>query len=159
MKFFIIIIFSFYSLGDYLKKGINKYKKGKYKKTITFLLKHKKIKKTEDYYFYIGNSYSLINNNINAITYYDSAIILNLKNDRNFSERGLSYFLSGNSKKALEDFNKAININPKNSKYYVNRGTINYDLENYEQACLDWNKSILLDKKNINLKMIETNCN
>ena len=44
MKFFIIIVF-FYSLEDYLKKGINKYKKGKYKKTITFLLKHKKIKK------------------------------------------------------------------------------------------------------------------
>jgi len=29
MKFFIIIVFSFYSLGDYLKKGINKSKKGK----------------------------------------------------------------------------------------------------------------------------------
>jgi len=152
-------MFSFYQSDNYLKKGIKKYKRGKYEKTITFLKKQKQNFKTENYYFYIANSYSFLDKNIEAIIYYDSAILLNSKNDRNFAERSLSYFIIGNSKKALKDMNLAIELNSNNSKYYVNRGTIHYDLGNNNLACKDWNDAINLDKSNISYEMIKSNCN
>ena len=159
IKLIFIIIFFFYQSDSYLKRGIKKYKKGKYEETISFLKKQKQIFKTENYYFYIANSYSFLDKNIDAIIYYDSAISLNSKNDRNFAERGLSYFITGNSKKALKDMNIAIKLNSKNSKYYVNRGTIYYDLGNNDLACKDWNNAINLDESNISYEMIKSNCN
>ena len=159
IKFIFIIIIFFYQSNSYLKRAIKKYKKGKYEETITFLKKQKQIFKTESYYFYIANSYSFLDKNIEAIIYYDSAILLNSKNDRNFAERSLSYFIIGNSKKALKDMNIAIKLNSKNSKYYVNRGTIYYDLGNNDLACKDWNNAIILDKSNISYEMIKSNCN
>ncbi|MAR85226.1 MAG: hypothetical protein CL869_03405 [Cytophagia bacterium] len=144
---------------DYLEnRAIKKYKKGKYKEAIKIFSNQSSNKKNDEYYFYIGHSYSLTGNNSLAITFYDSAIAINKKYDLAYSERGFSNFIMGNSKKALNDLDAAININANNANYFVNRGSIKYDLGLELSACEDWKTAISLDKKVIDARILNANC-
>ena len=153
------LIFSLLINTVYLEnRAIKKYKKGKYKEAIKIFSNQSNNKKNAEYYFYLGHSYSLTGNNSLAITFYDSAIVINKKYDLAYSERGFSNFIIGRSNEALEDLNTAININPKNPNYYVNRGSIKFDLGLEISACEDWKAAISLNKKVIDLKILNINC-
>tara|TARA_B100000287_G_C20560414_1_gene752197 strand:- start:692 stop:1171 length:480 start_codon:yes stop_codon:yes gene_type:complete len=158
IRFIFFIIITNIPFDSNLKKGIKKYKNGKYEKAI-HILKTKNKKKNYDHYFYLGHSYSFIGKNEFSILYYDSAISLNNKYDIAFFERGVSYFLSGNSRKALEDINRAIIINSNNANYFINRGSIYYDLGMVESACEDWRKAIRMDNDIVDSTIIQMNCN
>ena len=155
---FYLIISLLISPVYFENRAIKKYKKGKYKEAIKIFSNQSINKKNDEYYFYLGHSYSLTGNNSLAITFYDSAISINKKYDLAFSERGFSNFILGNSKNALQDLNAAININPNNANYFVNRGSIKYDLGLEISACEDWKKAISLDNKVIDTNILNVNC-
>ncbi|MBV20468.1 MAG: hypothetical protein CL870_05145 [Cytophagia bacterium] len=155
----VIFIISITINIDTLEKGIRKYNKGKYQKAIEILGKIEKKNRNFEYYFYVGHSYSYLDNNKISIIYYDSAIQINNKKDIVFFEKGFSNFIIGNSIEALKNLNRAIQLKPNNAKYYVNRGTIKYDLGDKESACNDWYNAMRIDNTIINYKMIQSNCN
>ncbi|RPG64268.1 MAG: hypothetical protein CBE50_003490 [Flammeovirgaceae bacterium TMED290] len=160
MKIFFIISLminmeSFYNF----KRGIKYYKIGDYKKAIKFFLEEKKNKKKFKNYFYLGHSYSFVNNNESAIEMYEKALLGKFKKSVIYFEMGMSYFLINKSEKALQNMNLAIKNDPKNISYLINRGSIKYDLGLIESACNDWAKAKILKNNSIDLELININCN
>ena len=158
IKSIFFIIISIISLENNLKKAVKKYQKGKYEKAI-YLLKTKNKIKSYDYYFYLGHSYSFVNNNESAIEMYEKALLGKFKKSVIYFEMGMSYFLINKSEKALQNMNLAIKNDPKNISYLINRGSIKYDLGLIKSACNDWAKAKILKNNSIDLELININCN
>ena len=90
------------------KKGIKFYKKGDYETAINLFLEEMKNKKKFKNYFYLGQSYSMVNDNQNAIKMYEKALSGKFSKSIIYFEMGLSYFLLEKSEEALQNLNLAL---------------------------------------------------
>ena len=141
------------------KKGIKFYKKGDYETAINIFLEEMKNKKKFKNYFYLGQSYSMVNDNQNAIKMYEKALSGKFSKSIIYFEMGLSYFLLEKSEEALQNLNLALKYDPNNVNYLINRGSIKYDLGLINSACMDWMNAKSIDVNSIDLELININCN
>ena len=118
-----------------------------------------KNKKKFKNYFYLGQSYSMVNDNQNAIKMYEKALSGKFSKSIIYFEMGLSYFLLEKSEEALQNLNLAIKYDPNNVNYLINRGSIKYDLGLINSACIDWMNAKNIDVNSIDLELININCN
>jgi len=82
-----------------------------------------------------------------AISKYDSAILMAPYNADYRNNRGLAYCHLNNSESAIEDFTKAIELKP-NAMYLNNRGTVYYALQDWEKAAADFSAAVRLKPNN-----------
>jgi tetratricopeptide (TPR) repeat protein len=112
--------------------------------TFSGLHPEKKVLSAQDF-FEMGLNSAKQRNFVEAILYYDTAII----KDKSFSDayfrRGLAKDNLGLTLDAIEDYTTAINIDPR-PIYFNNRGINRAILGEYEAAVGDYNLAILLDE-------------
>ena len=113
-----------------------------------------KNKKKFKNYFYLGQSYSMVNDNQNAIKMYEKALTGKFSKSIIYFEMGLTYFLLEKSEEALQNLNLALKYDPNNVNYLINRGSIKYDLGLINSACMDWMNAKSIDVNSIDLELI-----
>ncbi|MDI9338308.1 MAG: tetratricopeptide repeat protein [Alphaproteobacteria bacterium] len=89
----------------------------------------------------IAYSYSKLGNLIEALSYYDTLIILDPKNPENYYLRGNAYYQQKNIFFALQDFEKALSRSH-NIKYVYAKANCNFDLKQYKLAVQNYEKVI-----------------
>jgi tetratricopeptide (TPR) repeat protein len=80
-----------------------------------------------------------------AIGYYDRAIELNPKDAMAFNNRGNIYFHSGDYARAIVDYTQAIELSPEDATAFYNRGIAFYRQGDYARAVTDYDRAIQLN--------------
>lgn len=83
-----------------------------------------------------------------AITLYDTAILLGHEDHSTFYNRGFAKEKIGDWQGGIKDFSKAIALKNDFVKAYSSRANAYFKLKNYEKALLDYSKAIVLDGSN-----------
>lgn len=87
-----------------------------------------------------------INNNTDAMYYFEEAIDQNPNDELAYINRATLYQTSQNYKAAIEDLTSAINISPEQPDYYWQRASAYYVLEDYSNALADINKCLAISE-------------
>lgn len=97
--------------------------------------------------YFLGRSYSAVNNNTEAIIYYSKAIdgnyqpLAEVYNRRGLSQKAQKLYLE-----AINDFTKSIQLDHNPITWpYINRGEAYYDNGDYQNAIKDYTKAIELE--------------
>jgi len=96
----------------------------------------------------LGNSYRMLEENEEAIKYYDKAIKLNSTYSLAYMGRGFSNNSLENYKEAIKDFTKAIDLELPYSFAYYGRGIAYKNLNEAEKAKADFEKAVGFDTAN-----------
>lgn len=99
-----------------------------------------------------GNAYSGIENYINSIQDYSTAIRLCPLNAENYSNRAKSFLIIKKYENSLDDINKAIEINPENVHFREIRGLIFSYSDDYMNAFEDFAFVVEREPDNIEAK-------
>lgn len=76
---------------------------------------------------------------------FDTAIILDSKNENAYLNRGLALYGLKQMDEALEEINKAIKLNYLNKTAYLRRGILKFEMKKYDEAIFDFELSMKLD--------------
>jgi tetratricopeptide (TPR) repeat protein len=136
-----ILIDSTYN-NVFFKRALSKINIEDYKGCINDITIAVNITPSADAYELKGYAYELLENNTEAIFYYNKALSLDstlLKSNNNIGTLKLQL---GDIEGAIIDFNRGLKFN-KNSFYlYNNRGLAYSEIEKHEEAIIDYDKSI-----------------
>ena len=80
-----------------------------------------------------------------ALTDYDTALVLHPNSFETLNDRGFLLMQMGDQERAMRDFDKAISINQEFVGAYINRGLIFMNANRYEEAMRDFDYSVQLD--------------
>ena len=80
-----------------------------------------------------------------AVEDYSQAILLNPKDARAYTNRGVVYFDLGQDKQAVEDYNQALLIDSEFADAYFNRGLVYMELDEFKAAVRDFSTAIDLN--------------
>ena len=98
-------------------------------------------------YFQRGNESHALGKYKEAITDYNKAIELDLKNAEVYNNLGNANFSLGNYKEAIEYYTNAIEFNPQFADTYYNRGNAKLHSGKNEEAIEDYDKAIEFNPK------------
>ncbi|MFN8527400.1 MAG: tetratricopeptide repeat protein [Anaerolineae bacterium] len=100
-------------------------------------------------YFFRALVLSSLDQSIQAIADYDTAIELDPTVPEAYNNRGLARFRSGDTAGAEADFDAAIRLNPDYAEAYSNRGAARVENGDYADAIVDYDTAIRLNPSNV----------
>jgi len=90
----------------------------------------------------VANSYLDINDNDNAIIYFNKAIEITPNDPAIFHDRGLAYYGNEEYEKAILDYSAAISLNSNIAQFYNDRAVAYYFIGDYQKSKSDINQAI-----------------
>ena len=96
-------------------------------------------------FFSIGYLHSDQNENDQALSAYDEAIVLMPDFADAYTSRGVVKSKLGNPEEAVADHDEAIRLKPDFTEAYINRGTAKRALDKHEEAITDFDEAIRLN--------------
>lgn len=134
----------FYIIQDFYAKNYRSALSG----IVTYLTEYKPTNETEElsqlYYLY-GCILADTHDYVDAISYYNRAIELNITHSKAYNNRGIAYVKVNKHQKAIKDYSQAIFLDQDFMISYFNRGISLIKLKKYEEAIKDLTKAISLD--------------
>lgn len=101
-----------------------------------------------DIWFHLGIANQNLDNDAQAIEYFNKAIKLKADNLQCYTERSKCYMKLDKFDEALADANKAISMDSKSSEAYLCRGVVHRLLEDYELAIRDYTSAVTYNPSN-----------
>ena len=99
-------------------------------------------------YFQMGYTYSLKNDNVNALLWYKKAVQRDPKNASYFNGLGVTYFRLNRNADAHTAFDHALALDPDFYESRINRGILFMALNDLNAAVADFSKAIELKPEN-----------
>lgn len=93
--------------------------------------------KTDEQWFILGYTAAAVNNNYDALHYYEMAIEKNKDFEAAYKQRATVYLTLGENQNALSDLNKAIELDSDYTLAYIERASVYAEEGAYEKALAD----------------------
>jgi len=93
--------------------------------------------RSDEHWFVLGYTAAAVNNNYDALHYFELAIEKNKDFEAAYKQRATVYLKIGENQNALSDLNKALEIDPDYTLAYIERATVYAEEGEYEKALKD----------------------